>query len=56
MKPGFILLAGPNGAGKSSFHRKHLAGTGAPFLNADEIAAARGLGAYEAARVTDDAA
>ncbi len=54
MKPAFVLLAGPNGAGKSTFWRKHLVASGLPYLNADDLAAAHGLDAYEAARATDE--
>lgn len=35
------LLAGPNGAGKSTYQQLVLARLGLPFINADEIAAAR---------------
>lgn len=51
------LLAGPNGAGKSSYGSDVLVpATGLPFINADEIAAARwpeaqADHAYEAARI-----
>lgn len=51
------LLAGPNGAGKSSYVRDVLQpATGLPFINADEIAAARwpdapAEHAYDAARI-----
>ncbi|MCK0111548.1 zeta toxin family protein [Ornithinimicrobium sp. F0845] len=57
--PQLHLLAGPNGAGKSSYVRDVLApATGLPFVNADEIAAARWAGAqaehsYEAARIAE---
>jgi predicted ABC-type ATPase len=44
-----VALAGPNGAGKSTFFHAHLAATGLRFINADELAAELGLGAYEAA-------
>lgn len=53
------LLAGPNGAGKSSYVRDVLQpATGLPFINADEIAAARwpdaqAAHAYEAARIAE---
>lgn len=40
--PVLHLLAGPNGAGKSTFHEEVLGpATGLPWINADEIAAAR---------------
>lgn len=53
------LLAGPNGAGKSSYVRDVLQpATSLPFINADEIAAARwpdaqAAHAYEAARIAE---
>ncbi|MCI1749471.1 MAG: zeta toxin family protein [Acidipropionibacterium sp.] len=53
------LLAGPNGAGKSSYVHDVLAPiTGLPFVNADEIAAARwpdaqAEHAYEAAQIAE---
>lgn len=53
------LLAGPNGAGKSSYVHDVLApATGLPFINADEIAAARWPDAqpehaYEAAQIAE---
>lgn len=55
--PVFHLLAGPNGAGKSTFFARVLGPiTHLPFVNADEIAAARWPGrevehAYEAAAI-----
>ncbi len=53
MRPQLILLAGPNGAGKSTFYEAFLADSGLPFVNADRIAAAAGVDAYEAARAAD---
>lgn len=47
------MLAGPNGAGKSTFFRTFLADKGLPFVNADQIAAELGLGAYEAASIAE---
>lgn len=53
------LLAGPNGAGKSTYVYDVLVpSTGLPFINADEIAAARwpeaqAEHAYEAARIAE---
>lgn len=44
-----VALAGPNGAGKSTFFHAHLAATGLRFVNADELVAELGMGAYEAA-------
>jgi len=49
MKPLLVMLAGPNGAGKSTFHEAYLSDLGLPFLNADELSARTGMGAYEAA-------
>jgi predicted ABC-type ATPase len=48
-RPVVVALAGPNGAGKSTFFHAHLAATGLRFVNADELAAELGMGAYEAA-------
>jgi predicted ABC-type ATPase len=45
-----IAIAGPNGAGKSTFYLKELASAGLTFVNADEIAKADRVDAYEAAR------
>lgn len=36
--PFLVCIAGCNGAGKSTFHRRHLAASNYPFVNADEIA------------------
>lgn len=44
-----MALAGSNGAGKSTFFRAHLADAGLRFINADDLAVALDLGAYEAA-------
>jgi predicted ABC-type ATPase len=52
-RPVLIVIAGPNGAGKSTFYQAHLRYTGLAFINADTITAATGLGAYQAAELTD---
>lgn len=48
-RPIVVALAGSNGAGKSTFFHAHLADAGLRFVNADDLAAEMGLGAYEAA-------
>lgn len=48
-RPVVVVLAGSNGAGKSTFFHAHLAGAGLRFVNADDLAAEMGIGAYEAA-------
>ena len=48
-RPVVVVLAGSNGAGKSTFFHAHLAGAGLRFINADDLAAELGIGAYEAA-------
>lgn len=48
-RPILVALAGSNGAGKSTFFHAHLADAGLRFVNADDLAAEMGLGAYEAA-------
>jgi len=50
-RPVVVALAGSNGAGKSTFFHAHLADTGLRFVNADDLAVAMGLGAYEAAEI-----
>lgn len=50
-RPIVVALAGSNGAGKSTFFHAHLADTGLRFINADELAAEMGAGAYEAAEL-----
>lgn len=47
--PLLVMVAGPNGAGKSTFYEAHLETLGLPFLNADVLARATGLTAYQAA-------
>jgi predicted ABC-type ATPase len=49
VRPPLIVLAGPNGAGKSTFFEAYLSALGLPFLNADRLASATGMSAYEAA-------
>lgn len=48
-RPVVVVVAGSNGAGKSTFFHAHLAGAGLRFVNADDLAAEMGIGAYEAA-------
>lgn len=48
-RPIIIAIAGSNGAGKSTFYESFLADGGLRFVNADELSAALGLSAYEAA-------
>jgi predicted ABC-type ATPase len=48
-RPVVVALAGSNGAGKSTFFHAHLAAAGLRFVNADDLAAEMGIGAYEAA-------
>jgi predicted ABC-type ATPase len=50
-RPIIIALAGSNGAGKSTFYESFLADTGLRFVNADVLAAALEVGAYEAAEL-----
>jgi predicted ABC-type ATPase len=53
MGPRLLFLAGPNGAGKSTFFEAFLKGSGLPFVNADQIAAALGISDTEAAAAAD---
>ncbi|MBL8816647.1 MAG: zeta toxin family protein [Planctomyces sp.] len=48
-RPIVIALAGSNGAGKSTFYESFLADSGLRFINADMLASAFSLSAYEAA-------
>lgn len=50
-RPILVTLAGSNGAGKTTFYHAHLKPTGLRFVNADEIARALAIDAYEASRV-----
>jgi predicted ABC-type ATPase len=52
-KPLIVTIAGPNGAGKSTFHEAFLEQTGLYFVNADRIAQAVGIGAYEASQMAE---
>lgn len=51
--PLLIVFAGPNGAGKSTLRQLLFANSPVPFINADVIAAERGIGAYEAAEIAE---
>lgn len=48
-RPIVIVLAGSNGAGKSTFYESFLADSGLRFVNADMLALALSVSAYEAA-------
>ncbi|MEZ6100778.1 MAG: zeta toxin family protein [Pirellulaceae bacterium] len=48
-RPIVIVLAGSNGAGKSTFYESFLADSGLRFVNADVLALALDVSAYEAA-------
>ena len=52
--PILIAFAGPNGAGKSTLRAVLFSDTKIPFVNADEISAATGVGAYEAADLAEE--
>lgn len=52
-RPLIVALAGPNGAGKSTFYHAHLRLAGLRFVNADVLAQALKINAYEAANVAD---
>jgi predicted ABC-type ATPase len=52
-RPLIVALAGPNGAGKSTFYHAHLRLAGLRFVNADVLARALKINAYEAANVAD---
>jgi predicted ABC-type ATPase len=47
-RPVVVALAGSNGAGKSTFFHAHLASAGLRFINADDLASALRLEAYQA--------
>lgn len=53
-RPILVTLAGSNGAGKTTFYHAHLKPTGLRFVNADEIARALAIDAYEASRVVTE--
>ncbi|MGA2052186.1 MAG: zeta toxin family protein [Opitutales bacterium] len=48
------MIAGPNGAGKTTYYENYLKKSGLPYVGADRIGAATGVGAYEAAKMADD--
>ena len=50
-RPILVALAGPNGAGKTSFYGAHLSPAGLRLVNADALARALDVSAYEAAAV-----
>ena len=52
-RPVLVAIAGPNGAGKSTFFEQFIRPSGLRFVNADVLAQAGGLGAYEAAKVAE---
>ena len=52
--PILIAIAGPNGAGKTTFYHAHLKRAGFRFLNADDVARALDIEAYEAARIVTE--
>lgn len=53
--PLLIVFAGPNGAGKSTLQRYLFGDSTIPFINADVIAAQRGVDAYRAAALAEEA-
>ena len=52
-RPVIVAIAGPNGAGKSTFYEAFVAQVGLRFIDADDIAHALSIDAYEAARVAE---
>jgi predicted ABC-type ATPase len=52
-QPVIVAIAGPNGAGKSTFYEAFVRRAGLRFINADDIARALGIEAYEAAQLAD---
>ena len=52
-RPVLVAIAGPNGAGKSTFFEQFIRPSGLRFVNADVLAQAGGLDAYEAAKVAE---
>jgi len=52
-RPIVVAVAGPNGAGKTSFCNAFLRQSGLRLVNADVLASALNLGAYEAAAVAE---
>lgn len=52
-RPIVVAIAGPNGAGKSTFYEAFLARAGLRFINADDIARALQIDAYDAATLAE---
>lgn len=52
-RPVVVVIAGPNGAGKSTFFEQFIRPAGLRFVNADVLAAAGNLDAYEAAQMAE---
>jgi predicted ABC-type ATPase len=52
-RPVIVAIAGPNGAGKSTFHEAFVRHAGLRFINADVIALALGIDAYDAAQIAE---
>jgi predicted ABC-type ATPase len=50
-RPVIVAIAGPNGAGKSTFYDAFLSQAGLRFINADDIARALAIDAYDAAEL-----
>ena len=50
-RPIIVAIAGSNGSGKTTFYHAHLADSGLPFINADDLARELDIGPYEAAEV-----
>lgn len=49
--PLVVAIAGPNGGGKTTFYRLHLERLGLRYVNADDLARALEIDAYEAAHL-----
>ena len=49
-----VAIAGPNGAGKSTFFARFIQPAALPFVNADVLAEANKIGAYEAAKLAEE--
>ncbi len=52
--PILLVFVGPNGAGKSTLRNLLFADFSIPFINADNLAAELGIGAYKAAEVAEE--